>query len=143
MSTNNTNDTSDDGFSITDRPFAWIIIPLAVIVIIGCIATFVQMRRHRRRRQQQWAAQGPRILGTPGRLFVATGTRGNGRRAPWAAGTRSEEGLNELGEAPPPYDGKKERQDPVEMRDLEAGGSPPEYPAVPGPAVTRDSRRGD
>ncbi|KAJ4307599.1 hypothetical protein N0V84_012613 [Fusarium piperis] len=139
-----TNDSNDDDFSLTDRPFAWVIIPLAVIVIIGCIATFFQIRRHRRRRQQQWAGQGPRVLGPPGRrrLFVTTGTRGNGRRAPWA-GTRSQEGLNELGEAPPPYDGKKERQEPVELRDLEAGGSPPEYPAVPGPAVTRDSRRGE
>ncbi|KAL6363323.1 hypothetical protein LRP88_02735 [Fusarium phalaenopsidis] len=137
------NDNNDDDFSISDRPFAWIIIPLAVIIIIGCIATLIQVRRRRRRRQQQWAGQGPRVLGPPpGRLFGATGTRGNGRRGPWA-GTRSQEGLNELGEAPPPYDGKKERQDPVELRDLEAGGSPPEYPAVPGPAVTRDSRRGE
>ncbi|KAM0432430.1 hypothetical protein ACHAPT_004974 [Fusarium lateritium] len=143
-----TSDNNDDDFSLTDKPFAWVIIPLAVIVIIGCIATFFQIRRHRRRRQQLWAGQGPRVLGAPpGRLFGPTGTtattqRTGGRRMPWA-GTRSEEGLNELGEAPPPYDGKKETQDPVELRDLEAGGSPPEYPAVPGPAVTRDGRRGE
>ncbi|KAG9502881.1 hypothetical protein J7337_005716 [Fusarium musae] len=54
---------------------------------------------------------------------------------------RSEEGLNELGQAPPPYDGKKETQDPLELRDLEAGNMPPEYPAHPAPAVVTDGRR--
>lgn len=63
------------------------------------------------------------------------------------------EGLNELGEAPPPYDTKKppaiqdrhgRRRDAgeegTELRDLEAGGRPPEYPAHPPPAVTTDRR---
>lgn len=64
------------------------------------------------------------------------------RRSPWV-GTRSQEGLNELGEAPPPYEGKKEIRDSHEMHDLEAGGiCPPEYPAAPGPAVTTNNWRG-
>jgi hypothetical protein len=46
-----------------------------------------------------------------------------------------------LGQAPPPYDGKKETQDPLELRDLEAGNRPPEYPAEPAPAVVTDGRR--
>ncbi len=72
------------------------------------------------------------------------GTRTGGNRwAPWG-GTRGEEGLNELGEAPPPYDGKREGNDTaqeVELRDLDLEmARPPQYPAEPGPAVTRDSR---
>lgn len=52
------------------------------------------------------------------------------------------EGLNELGEAPPPYDGKKEDHMNTpsvhnEFRDLEAGQLPPDYPAEPPPAVFR------
>lgn len=66
--------------------------------------------------------------------------RGASRWNPWQT-SRSQEGLNELGEAPPPYEGKKNRQEGTELRDLEAGERPPEYPAAPGPAVTTDSRR--
>ncbi|KAH7148554.1 hypothetical protein EDB81DRAFT_792600 [Dactylonectria macrodidyma] len=58
--------------------------------------------------------------------------------------TRSDEGLNELGQAPPAYDGKKAglRDPGTELRDLEAGGaSPPEYVEVPAPAVTREGHR--
>ena len=59
--------------------------------------------------------------------------------------TREEEGLNELGEAPPPYDGKRETDlelQGTEMRDLEAGmGQPPGYLAEPRPVIlTRDTR---
>lgn len=65
------------------------------------------------------------------------------------------EGLNEIGEAPPPYDSKKppaigdqhrrQRSEETgetstEMQDLEAGVRPPEYPAHPPPAVTTDTR---
>lgn len=51
---------------------------------------------------------------------------------------RSQDGLNELGEAPPPYMGKKggQQQGDVEL------GMPPEYHVVgPAPAVTTESRR--
>ncbi|KAF4989902.1 hypothetical protein FDECE_14565 [Fusarium decemcellulare] len=137
MATDDTND--DSGFSLTDRPFAWVLIPLIVILFIGLVATIIQVRRRRRRRTAQWPGHGPRVLAPSGRLFGPAGARRTTRGAPWN-GTRSEEGLNELGEAPPPYDGKKERQDGAELQDLEAG-SPPEYPAVPGPAVTTESRR--
>lgn len=67
---------------------------------------------------------------------------GASRWNPWQT-SRSQEGLNELGEAPPPYEGKKKngQEDGTELRDLEAGERPPEYPAAPGPAVTTDSRR--
>lgn len=70
------------------------------------------------------------------------------RRNPWG-GFDSREGLNELGEAPPPYLVRKlsaEGEDvaagtPTELRDMEEGRRPPEYIAEPPPAVTIDSRR--
>ncbi|KAM5352525.1 hypothetical protein ACJ41O_005247 [Fusarium nematophilum] len=140
-SDNSANDDDDFG-SLSDRPFTWIFIPLIVIIFIGLVVTIIQVRRRRRRRAAQWPG-GPRVLAPSGHLFTpGQGLRGGNRRTPWP-GTRSQEGLNELGEAPPPYDGKKDRQSPMELQDLEAGRSPPEYPAVPGPAVTTESRRAD
>lgn len=62
----------------------------------------------------------------------------------------SHEGLNELGEAPPPYLVRKlsaEGEEVVaagestELRDLEEGRRPPEYITEPPAAVTTDSRR--
>lgn len=70
------------------------------------------------------------------------------RRNPWG-GFHSQEGLNELGEAPPPYKVKILSAEgnevaagaPTELRDMEEGRRPPEYIVEPPPAVTRDSRR--
>ncbi|KAF4977154.1 hypothetical protein FZEAL_6262 [Fusarium zealandicum] len=132
-----TNNNNNNSFAFTDTPFAWVLIPVVSILFLGLIATVIQVRRRRRRRNQQWPGYGPRVPGTSGPPF---GTRNTRQGAPWS-GTRSQEGLNELGEAPPPYAGKKEGRESTEMHDLEAGGSPPEYPAVPGPALTTGSRR--
>ncbi|KAF4451192.1 hypothetical protein F53441_5802 [Fusarium austroafricanum] len=130
-----TSGNSDDnnGFSFSSQPFAWVLIPLFVIFVLGLTATIIQVRRRRRRRANQnpWAPANTRLRG---------GRRTTNRGSPWN-GTRSQEGLNELGQAPPPYDGKKETQDPLELRDLEAGNRPPEYPAEPAAAVVTDGRR--
>ncbi|KAJ4267769.1 hypothetical protein NW762_003884 [Fusarium torreyae] len=134
MASNDT-DNDNDGFVFGHQPIAWILIPLIVILVLGLTATIIQVRRRRRLRGNLWPGNDPRAPASSGR-----GNRTTNRRAPWA-GTRSEEGLNELGQAPPPYDGKKETQNPLELRDLEAGSSPPEYPAEPPPAVVSDGRR--
>ncbi|KAG5755777.1 hypothetical protein H9Q69_011887 [Fusarium xylarioides] len=136
MATNDSNDDST-GFSFGAQPFAWVLIPLFVILVLGLTATIIQVRRRRRRRGNQWPGQ---TTGAPVYTGLRGGRRTGSRRSPWN-GTRSEEGLNELGQAPPPYDGKKEMQDPLELRDLEAGNRPPEYPAEPAPAVVADGRR--
>ena len=79
-------------------------------------------------------------MGPGGHIIVVSRRGGASRWNPWQT-TRSQEGLNELGEAPPAYDGKKDRQD-TELRDLEAGERPPpDYVAAPEPAVTTESRR--
>ncbi|KAF5654558.1 hypothetical protein FHETE_11291 [Fusarium heterosporum] len=138
MATGDSNDDSNDnsGFSFSNQPFTWVLIPLFVIFVLGATATIIQVRRRRRRRGNQWPGHGPAQTSTG----VRGGNRTSNHRSLWN-GTRSQEGLNELGQAPPPYDGKKETQDPLELRDLEAGNSPPEYPSEPLPAVISNGRR--
>ncbi|RGP81666.1 hypothetical protein FLONG3_153 [Fusarium longipes] len=137
MATGDSSNQNDDGFNFGQEPFAWALIPLFVILILGLTATVIQIRRRRRRRGNQWPGPGPQTSSLSG---LRGGNRTSNRGGPWN-GTRSEEGLNELGQAPPPYDGKKETQDPLELRDLEAGGSPPDYPSEPPPALVTDGRR--
>lgn len=136
-----TSDNNNDFGSLSNQPFAWVLIPLVIFVLIGIVTTIYQVRRRRRRRAlQQWP--GGSTLTAGGRVNAAS-PRENRRRLGFGT-TRSEEGLNELGEAPPPYAGKKDGQqdDGTELRDLEAGeASPPEYPAEPVPAVTTETRR--
>ncbi|KAF5231978.1 hypothetical protein FAUST_8966 [Fusarium austroamericanum] len=137
MATGDSNDDSNDnGFNFGQEPFAWALIPLFVILVLGLTATVIQIRRRRRRRGNQWPGSTPQGTESSG----LRGGRTSNRGALWNS-TRSQEGLNELGQAPPPYDGKKERHDPLELRDLEAGGSPPEYPSEPPPALLTDGRR--
>ncbi|KAH7193001.1 uncharacterized protein B0J16DRAFT_334162 [Fusarium flagelliforme] len=134
--TNDDNNNNNGGFTFGSEPFAWALIPLFVILVLGLTATVIQVRRRRRRRGNQWPGSGPQAPALGG----LRGGRTSNRRTPWHS-SRSEEGLNELGQAPPPYDGKKETQDPLELRDLEAGNSPPGYPDEPPPAVVSDGRR--
>ncbi|KAF4336257.1 pgaD domain protein [Fusarium beomiforme] len=136
MATNDNND-GNNGFSFGAQPFAWVLIPLFVIFVLGLTATIIQVKRRRRRRGSQWPGQNTRA---PAYTSLRGARRTTNRVSPWS-GTRTEEGLNELGQAPPPYDGMKETQDPLELRDLEAGNRPPEYPDEPAPAVVTDGRR--
>ncbi|KAF5017342.1 hypothetical protein F66182_10736 [Fusarium sp. NRRL 66182] len=135
---NNNNDDDNGSFTFGNQPFAWVLIPLLIIIGLGLAATIILVRRRRRRRGNQWP--GHSVPASSGRIYTTGRNRTTNRGLPWA-GTRSEEGLNELGQAPPPYDGKKETQTPLELRDLEAGNSPPEYPAEPAPAVTTGNQR--
>lgn len=140
---NSTNNDNGNGISFSDYPFAWIIVPIFVFFFIGLCLTVLRFRRRRRRAAtlQQWpGTPSGRVVGPGGRIIVVSRRGGASRWNPW---TRSQEGLNELGEAPPPYEGQKKNGngEGIEMRDLEAGERPPEYPAAPGPAVTTESRR--
>ncbi|KPM44753.1 hypothetical protein AK830_g1796 [Neonectria ditissima] len=140
QSNTNTDDNDDSSSSLSSQPFAWVLIPVVIFIFIGVVATIVQIRRRRRRRA---ALQYPG-LGTGQSAPAGTTRPGRTtRRGTGLAATRSEEGLNELGEAPPPYDGNKDvrHSDETELRDMEAGVRPPDYPAEPAPAVTTESRR--
>ncbi|POR36809.1 Uncharacterized protein TPAR_02995 [Tolypocladium paradoxum] len=120
---------------MSSQPLFWVIIPLLAVFSAGLFTAFVWTRHWRARRDASWP--GDRILMPSGFLMARPERRWNTTRA------RSLEGLNELGEAPPPYDSKKPppidgiRRDEVggpamERLDLEAGmGPPPGYVAPP------------
>ena len=134
-------------------PFAWAIIPLVAIFLITTLIIIFCMRRRRRLMREGHLVWTRERQVTAGGYVVYVQRTGLGtarrRWAPWGA-TRSQEGLNELGEAPPPYDGKKGSvgtiqagsETDMEMRGLEsAPRPPPDYISSPAPAVTIDSRR--
>lgn len=115
-----TDDERDGGLS--SEPFRWAIIPIILAFFgIGILFCLVHRRRARRR------GDDPRFWPRGANHLVTSR-----RWGPWS-GTRSQEGLNELGEAPPPYDPKRDDEE-------EGGVRPPEYPAAPPPAVTRGGR---
>jgi hypothetical protein len=99
---------------------------IGILIILLCLGYFT-LRRTRKRAHARRAA-----VAASG-VSIDTGTAGRGwwrNRA--VAEPRREEGLNERGEAPPPY-GTGELVEPsqgVELRDL--GGKPPDYEGVGG-----------
>ncbi|KAK4066536.1 hypothetical protein Trihar35433_6963 [Trichoderma harzianum] len=129
------------------RPLTYVIIPLLAIFVVCSAFLFFHIRRRRRRlvpadgwARGRWVTRDGTIMFIPRHY----------RRNPWG-GFHSSEGLNELGEAPPPYKFKVVTTEeveaaagagrPTELRDLEEGRRPPEYIAEPPPAVTTESRR--
>ncbi|PNY21664.1 Uncharacterized protein TCAP_07235 [Tolypocladium capitatum] len=139
--------TSDGSQSMSSQPLLWVIIPLLAVFSAGFFTAFVWARHRRARRDPSWPGSNS-ILMPGGFLTTCTDRRGN------TAAARSVEGLNELGEAPPPYDTKKPppiddlRRDEMggpamELRDMESGMRPPPgYVASPPPAhVAPLSRR--
>lgn len=137
----------DDGqrrWAMLDRPYAYVIFPLIIVFIIFFVIIILYNRRRRRRHFALHGHNWPGGRENPHAHIPAAERRRRPRRdnrwGPWGA-TRSQEGLNELGEAPPPYDGKRDgtvREQ--ELRDLERGEGtrPPEYITEPGPAVVRE-----
>lgn len=125
------------------QPISYVVLPLLVI-IVTFIALLIVFRRRGQRLARAAGENGAWPPGRPAPVIVVRANRPgvsttrhpvHGRSTPLP-----EEGLNELGEAPPPYDGKRERADrtSMEMRDLEAGPERlPDYPAQPPPAMTR------
>ncbi|KAM0485276.1 hypothetical protein ACHAPX_001260 [Trichoderma viride] len=134
------------------RPLTYIIIPiLALFAVFSIVIFFFCIRRRRARETAIDVERGRgRWVRRDGVLVWVRrdGTLRQSRRNP-AGGSDSHEGLNEQGEAPPPYLVRKlsaegeavEGGRSTELRDLEEGRRPPEYISEPPPAVTTDSRR--
>ncbi|RFU79780.1 hypothetical protein TARUN_2461 [Trichoderma arundinaceum] len=132
--------------SPSTAPFIYVVIPLLAIFFVCSTGLIIHVRRRRRR-----ANTADRSLWARGRWVTRDGVLiyipGHHRRNP-SGGNHSQEGLNELGEAPPPYEVKKlpegtddATEGPTQLRDMEEGRRPPEYITEPPPAVTTDSRR--
>ncbi|KAL6863927.1 hypothetical protein J3F83DRAFT_716227 [Trichoderma novae-zelandiae] len=139
------------GQPTSTRPLTYVIIPLLALFVICSAGLFFHVRRRRRRRliaadSSTWG-RGRWVTRDGTLLFVPR----HARRNPWG-GFHSQEGLNELGEAPPPYKSKMlipgeggaaaaAAGAATELRDRGEGGRPPEYVVEPLPAVVADSRR--
>ncbi|KAF4124279.1 hypothetical protein GMORB2_5995 [Geosmithia morbida] len=110
----------------------YVIFPVFIIVLSFLTLMFIMRRRNRRRNlimqaqnggsgNSQWPGPGPGVVyrlrdrggfgGAAGR--VRGGGPGGGHGGRRRAVDESTEGLNELGEAPPPYDGKREAAGPA------------------------------
>lgn len=139
---------STSGFpDLPEAPFSYFTIPLLSILVAAGVG-FIYYRKRRRQqlrlRNGQWPSDTTHSYTSAAqRRQRRQRSNGAGRWAPW--GTRSEEGLNELGEAPPPYDGKREGEGTVDTyeMELEAGVRPPEYPDQPRPVHTRATSGGN
>ncbi|OLN85991.1 hypothetical protein CCHL11_05330 [Colletotrichum chlorophyti] len=85
-------------------PFTWILTPLIIFLALGILATLIQFERRRRLRKAGLQRPWPR------RDLEANRQRARGQRSSrngrWAWTTRSDEGLDEFGEAPPAYEPK-------------------------------------
>ncbi|TFB06802.1 hypothetical protein CCMA1212_001029 [Trichoderma ghanense] len=142
----------NSGQPTSTRPLTYVIIPLLALFVICSAGLFFHVRR--RRRRLLMAAAGDSSIWGRGRWVTRDGALvfvpRHSRRSPWG-GLHSQEGLNELGEAPPPY--YKFKVVPGEeggavgaaattgLRDMEEGRRPPEYVAEPEAAVVADTRR--
>ncbi|KAI1344954.1 hypothetical protein F5Y15DRAFT_12749 [Xylariaceae sp. FL0016] len=122
------NDDSDDN---NVYPFAWVIVPLLVFGLVTALLTCYRVRRRRRvmilrgstaaLHQDVEAASANRPRGEGGGGF----SRGRDGGRGFGIGSR-DEGLNELGEAPPAYNSavKKSEGDgsDIELRHLNSTG---------------------
>lgn len=139
------NNVSEEDGHWTRPPYAWIITPLLIFVLIAIAATLFQLRRRAAmRRSAASRAQGQQQ--PPGATDLEAGRNTRTRR--WVGMRRREEpleGLDEYGEAPPPYEPAAAKRGDVELS--EVAGSPPEYGedyedgravAPPPAAVTRE-----
>lgn len=111
-------------------PYAWIITPLLIFVLIAIAATLLQLRR--RTATRRLVAAHAQIVGggpqqqSPVVPDLEAGRSTRTRR--WGSLRRREEpveGLNEIGEAPPPYEPAGAKKEDVELRDV--AGNPPDY----------------
>ncbi|KAH6655501.1 hypothetical protein BKA67DRAFT_657435 [Truncatella angustata] len=124
---------SDDGGNSSsnsewpDSPFKWVLVPICILIVAAFIVTFLRYRkRHKQRNsrgmtalERDLEAMGPnrvRRTGSTRWQWVSDGQR-TGRRVGLGVGSR-EEGLNELGEAPPAYAPPPKSSEDVELHDM-------------------------
>ncbi|KAL7926214.1 hypothetical protein ACQKWADRAFT_176744 [Trichoderma austrokoningii] len=142
------------GQSMSTRPLTYVIIPLLALIAIFSMLIFFYIRRRKSREPTvdtslwghgRWVRQnGVLVWARRDGSYLPR----HSRRNVWG-GFDSHEGLNELGEAPPPYLVRKLSAEgevvavgnPTELQDMEQGRRPPEYISEPPPAVTVDSGR--
>ncbi|KAF9882009.1 hypothetical protein CkaCkLH20_00045 [Colletotrichum karsti] len=139
-----------DGLSLSSTPYTWILTPLIVFLAIGILATLVQFQRRRRLRRLGLQRPWPRRDLEANRQGAGAGGQRSSRNGRWAWTTRSDEGLDEFGEAPPAYEPKAKpgqavtREGSFEMAHVEHGGAAAGAMPPPPPigAATAGAARG-
>ncbi|KAI1081248.1 hypothetical protein F5B20DRAFT_537447 [Whalleya microplaca] len=122
----------DSGSVFENYPFAWILIPLIILVAAGTLLVFYRYRRRQKLRrlygtnalERDLEAMGQRASARPPNDPRVRGGHRTGRRRRSLNNPGPEEGLNELGEPPPAYTAP--RKHPDDSEDIEL--TPMEHP---------------
>ncbi|KAI2638887.1 hypothetical protein GGS26DRAFT_543122 [Hypomontagnella submonticulosa] len=135
---------SDDGESGSGNifetyPFSWVLVPIIIFVGVGTLLLCYRYRRRRKLRMQYGTnalARDLEAMGNQPRPRMTSDRRA--RRDGLGAGFGSrEEGLNELGEAPPAYTAPQKRSDDTEDIELSPIQQPPGATTAVGAGVGR------
>ncbi|RCI09207.1 hypothetical protein L249_1523, partial [Ophiocordyceps polyrhachis-furcata BCC 54312] len=109
------SDMGGDGGMAVPQPLLWVLVPLLAVFAAGCLFFLLWTRRQRRRRRRRRRLGNERQTTrswpeSRGGVVVPRRNRSvAGRSGVWGvrrAGDEREEGLDERGEAPPPYEAK-------------------------------------
>ncbi|KAF4550424.1 Hypothetical protein D9617_17g046920 [Elsinoe fawcettii] len=106
---------------------------LLLVLLFGLVAWLYYRRRKRRMtaiREGQRSALERDLSSGSGDWFGFLTSGREGRRRWLPALGRGQEGLDERGEAPPPYEARKNEERGLRLRDLGEGGKPPDYEVV-------------
>ncbi|KAI1389837.1 uncharacterized protein F4822DRAFT_399935 [Hypoxylon trugodes] len=134
------SDDTDSGNIFSTYPFSWVLVPLIIFVGAGTLLVCYRYRRRRKLRMQYGTSALERDI-------EAMGNR-SGSRAPNERRTRErrglglgfgsrEEGLNELGEAPPAYTAAQKQPDHAEEVELRPISQPSNTVATEGVGTSR------
>ncbi|KAI1763950.1 hypothetical protein GGR53DRAFT_466813 [Hypoxylon sp. FL1150] len=138
-------DDSDDGSGsiFSTYPFSWIIVPLVIFVGFGTLLVCYRYRRRRKMRMQYGTNalnQDLEAMGHQSRPRLPNERRAGGRRGLIMMFGSREEGLNELGEAPPAYTASRKRPEDtegVELTPVEPSTSTTSTTAAEGTGASR------
>ncbi|KAI1778265.1 hypothetical protein F4818DRAFT_291852 [Hypoxylon cercidicola] len=115
------DDDSSSGSIFATYPFSWIIVPLVIFVGAGTLLVCYRYRRRRKLRMQYGTNalnQDLEAMAHQSRPRLPNERRAGGRRGLILMFGSREEGLNELGEAPPAYTAPRKRPEDTEGVEL-------------------------
>ncbi|KAI2625826.1 hypothetical protein GGR54DRAFT_516429 [Hypoxylon sp. NC1633] len=128
-------DDGNSGSIFSTSPFSWVLVPLVIFFGLGAFLIWYRYRRRQKLRMRYGTNALERDLEAMGnrpRPRIPTDRRtGRDRRLIFGLGSR-EEGLNELGEAPPAYTAPQKRPDDTEAIELAPIHHPPGATTVEG-----------
>ncbi|KAI1380820.1 hypothetical protein F4677DRAFT_199423 [Hypoxylon crocopeplum] len=130
---------NDSGNIFSTYPFSWVLVPLIIFVGAGSLLVCYRYRRRQKLRMLYGTNALERDLEAMGhrsRPRMPNERRTGRERGLFGLGSR-EEGLNELGEAPPAYTAPQKRPDNTEAIELAPMQQPPGMVATEGASTSR------